>query len=62
MKFKHQMINLTNSFNTNFGFNDKSRDFLKKVTRGNAENQYPTEDMMRIKAYMLSLQEDITAS
>lgn len=48
--------------NTNFGFNDKSRDFYVKVTRGNAENQYPTEDMMRIKAYMLSLQEDITAS
>ena len=48
--------------NTNFGFNDTSKDFYVKVTRGNTENQYPTEDMMRLKAYMLSLQEDITAS
>lgn len=48
--------------NTNFGFNDTSKDFYVKVTRGSAENQYPTEDMMRLKAYMLSLQEDITAS
>lgn len=48
--------------NTNFGFNDTSRDFFVKVTRGSTENQYPTEDMMRIKAYMLSLQDDVTAS
>ncbi len=48
--------------NTNFGFNDTSRDFYVKVTRGNAENQYPTEDMMRLKAYILSLQGDVTAS
>lgn len=48
--------------NTNFGFNDTSKDFYVKVTRGSAENQYPTEDMMRLKAYMLSLQEDVTAS
>ncbi len=26
----------------------------KKVERGNAENQYPTEDMMKIKAYLLN--------
>lgn len=41
--------------NTNFGFNDKSHDFFVKVARGNAENQYPTEDMMRLKSYMMSL-------
>ena len=40
--------------NTNFGFNDSSKDFYVKVERGNSENQYPTEDMMRIKAYLLS--------
>ena len=41
--------------NTNFGFNDSSKDFYVKVERGSAENQYPTEEMMRVKAYMLSL-------
>ena len=40
--------------NTNFGFNDSSKDFYVKVERGNAENQYPTEEMMRVKAYLLN--------
>ncbi len=40
--------------NTNFGFNDASKDFYVKVERGNAENQYPTVDMMKIKAYLLN--------
>ena len=40
--------------NTNFGFNDSSKDFYVKVERGNSENQYPTEDMMRLKAYLLT--------
>lgn len=48
--------------NTNFGFNDASRDFYVKVTRGKAENQYPTEDMMRIKAFVLSENEKITSA
>lgn len=41
--------------NTNFGYNDKSKDFYVKVQRGDVENQYPTEQMMRMKAYMMSL-------
>jgi uncharacterized FlaG/YvyC family protein len=41
--------------NTNFGFNESSKDFYVKVERGSTENQYPTQDMMRVKAYMLSL-------
>ena len=40
--------------NINFGFNDSSKDFYVKVERGNAENQYPTEEMMRVKAYLLN--------
>ena len=46
--------------NLNFGFNDASRDFYVKVTRGNTQNQYPTEDMMRIKAFVLSENEKAT--
>lgn len=41
--------------NTNFGFNDSSKDFYVKVERGSVENQYPTQDMMKVKAYLLSL-------
>lgn len=41
--------------NMNFGYNDSSKDFYVKVERGSVENQYPTEEMMRVKAYMLSL-------
>ena len=41
--------------NTNFGFNDSSKDFFVKAVRGNSENQYPTEDMMKLKTYLLGL-------
>ena len=40
--------------NLNFGFNDKSKDFYVKVTRGDVENQYPTDEMMKLKAYIIS--------
>ncbi|RXJ90208.1 flagellin [Arcobacter sp. CECT 8983] len=39
--------------NVKFGYNKQSQDFFVKVTRGDAEYKYPTEDMMRIKAHML---------
>lgn len=44
--------------NMNFGFNDSSKDFYVKVARGNIENQYPTEDMMRLKSYLMNLNSD----
>lgn len=48
--------------NTNFGYNDSSKDFYVKVARGNVENQYPTEEMMKMKAYMLSLSEEVAVT
>jgi len=39
--------------NVRFGYNKSSRDFFEKVTRGEAEYKYPTEDMMKVKAYIL---------
>ena len=41
--------------NMNFGYNDPSKDFYVKVERGNVENQYPTQEMMKMKGYLLSL-------
>ena len=40
--------------NVRFGYNKDSRDFFVKITRGEAEYKYPTEDMMRLKAYLLT--------
>ncbi len=39
--------------NVKFGYNKKSQDFFVKITRGDVEHKYPTEDMMRVKAYLL---------
>ena len=39
--------------NVRFGYNKSSRDFFVKVTRGDTEFKYPTEDMMKVKAYIL---------
>ena len=39
--------------NVKFGYNKSSQDFFVKVTRGESEYKYPTEDMMKIKAFVL---------
>ena len=39
--------------NVRFGYNKDSRDFFVKITRGEAEYKYQTEDMMKVKAYIL---------
>ena len=39
--------------NVRFGYNRSSKDFFVKVTRGEAEYKYPTEDMMKVKAYIM---------
>lgn len=43
--------------NMSFGYNEDSKDFYVRTTRGNIENQFPTQDMMKLKAYILSLNE-----
>jgi hypothetical protein len=40
--------------NTNFGFNDSSKDFFVRAVRGDSLNQYPTEQMMRIKSFLIN--------
>ena len=39
--------------NIKFGYNRESKDFFVKITRGDIENNYPTEDMMKIKAFLI---------
>lgn len=48
---QYQEVVLTN---VNFGFNDSSRDFYVKAVRGESESQYPTDEMMRLKAYYIA--------
>ena len=38
----------------NFGFNDNFKRLYVKLKR-NTENQYPTQDMMKLKSYLMSL-------
>ena len=45
--------------NVKFGYNKESKDFFVKVTRGDAEFQYPTDDMMKVKAHLNELIEDL---
>ena len=39
--------------NIKFGYNRESKDFFVKITRGDIDNKYPTEDMMKIKAFLI---------
>jgi len=43
--------------NLNFGYNEESKDFFIKVKRGDFETQYPTDEMMRLKAHLISANE-----
>lgn len=45
--------------NVRFGYNKESKDFFVKVTRGDAEFKYPTEDMMKVKAHLNELVQDL---
>lgn len=48
---QYQEVVLTN---LNFGYNSDSRDFFVKAVRGNIENQFPTDEMMKMKAYFIA--------
>ncbi|AXH10015.1 hypothetical protein CP960_00305 [Malaciobacter halophilus] len=47
--------------NLDFGYNSNSKDFYVKVNRGDFESQYPTDEMMRLKAYFLKVQQQEAA-
>lgn len=48
---RYQEVSLTN---LNFGFNDSSQDFYVRAIRGESKNQYPTDDMMKLKAFFIA--------
>lgn len=48
---QYQEVVLTN---LNFGYNSSSKDFFVKAVRGESESQYPTDEMMKMKAYFIA--------
>lgn len=50
----YNQVSLTN---LSFGFNPESKDFFIKVKRGDFEAQYPTDEMMRLKALQMQADE-----
>lgn len=48
---QYQEVVLTN---LNFGYNNASKDFFVKAVRGEAETQFPTDEMMKLKAYFIA--------
>jgi len=39
--------------NVKFGYNSETKDFFVRITRESGETQYPTEDMMNLKKYLM---------
>ena len=48
---QYQEVELTN---LNFGYNESSHDFYVKAVRGESQSQYPTDEMMKLKAYFIA--------
>ncbi len=44
--------------NVNFGYNSESKDFYVKVNRSDYMAQYPTDEMMKLKAYLMHLAQE----
>lgn len=39
--------------NVKFGFNSETNEFFVRIKKGDAEYQYPTEDMMKLKRSLM---------
>ena len=44
--------------NVKFGYNSKTNDFFVRVTKGDIEWKYPTEDMMKLKQALMEAYRD----
>ncbi|MEA3513096.1 MAG: flagellin [Campylobacterota bacterium] len=58
-KYKNASAKLTISDNevmldnVKFGYNSDTNDFFVRITKGDAEYQYPTEDMIKLKQSLM---------
>ena len=44
--------------NVKFGFNEETNEFFVRITKGNQEYQYPTEDMFKLKKSLMEAYKD----
>ena len=44
--------------NVKFGYNADTNEFFVRITKGNQEYQYPTEDMFRLKKSLMEAYKD----
>ena len=48
--------------NVKFGYNSDTNDFFVRIKKGDAEYQYPTEDMMKLKQSLIEAYRDAVQS
>ena len=48
--------------NVKFGFNEETNEFFVRITKGNQEYQYPTEDMFKLKKSLMEAYKDTQSS
>ena len=44
--------------NVKFGYNEDTNEFFVRITKGNQEYQYPTEDMFKLKKSLMEAYKD----
>ena len=44
--------------NVKFGYNEETNEFFVRITKGNQEYQFPTEDMFRLKKSLMEAVKD----
>ena len=44
--------------NVKFGYNEETNEFFVRITKGNQEYQYPTEDMFKLKKSLMEAYKD----
>jgi uncharacterized FlaG/YvyC family protein len=47
--------------NVKFGYNEETNEFFVRITKGNNEYQYPTEDMFKLKQSLIEAYKDSQA-
>ncbi|MEA3354196.1 MAG: flagellin [Campylobacterota bacterium] len=67
-KYKHAQANVVSETNdvildnVKFGFNEETKEFFVRITKGDMEYQYPTEDMFRLKQNLMEAYKETQTS
>lgn len=53
LRKSEEIDNETMLDNVKFGYNEDTKEFFVRVTKGNSQYQFPTEDMMKLKQTLM---------